>query len=225
MTNKGIFIAILILLFWITNLVYSLLYVEVDFLSPFLYLHVITQAYLYTGLFITAHDAMHGTVSKFKKLNFAIGWICTFLFAGLSYSKLICNHRKHHENPGSIDDPDYCTKSQNFFYWFFSFFSKYVTIGQIIFMALIFNLMKLFTSELSIWFFFVLPVILSSFQLFFFGTYLPHKLPHEQNMKPHNARTQKKNNIIAMITCYFFGYHYEHHEFPYLPWWKLYSVK
>jgi beta-carotene ketolase (CrtW type) len=28
-----------------------------------------------------------------------------------------------------------------------------------------------------------------------------------------------------MLSCYFFGYHYEHHESPQTPWWKLYQIK
>jgi beta-carotene ketolase (CrtW type) len=28
-----------------------------------------------------------------------------------------------------------------------------------------------------------------------------------------------------MMSCWFFGYHWEHHEHPRLPWWQLYSTK
>jgi beta-carotene ketolase (CrtW type) len=31
--------------------------------------------------------------------------------------------------------------------------------------------------------------------------------------------------VWAFISCYFFGYHYEHHDQPYLPWWKLAAAK
>ncbi|RZL43682.1 MAG: fatty acid desaturase, partial [Pedobacter sp.] len=27
------------------------------------------------------------------------------------------------------------------------------------------------------------------------------------------------------ITCYFFGYHLEHHQKPATPWWQLYKSK
>jgi beta-carotene/zeaxanthin 4-ketolase len=33
------------------------------------------------------------------------------------------------------------------------------------------------------------------------------------------------NHYVAFFTCYFFGYHHEHHAFPYLPWWKLAEAK
>lgn len=39
-----------------------------------------------------------------------------YTFAGLSYSKLIKNHFKHHKNPGEESDPDFYTKSQNFLF-------------------------------------------------------------------------------------------------------------
>ena len=31
--------------------------------------------------------------------------------------------------------------------------------------------------------------------------------------------------MLAMVSCYFFGYHFEHHDSPGTPWWKLYAVK
>ena len=95
----GILIALIIISIWASHLFFSLLYVNVDFTNAVFYLHILLQGYLYTGLFITAHDAMHGTVSKNKIINNVFGWISTLLFAGLSYSKLIKNHFKHHKNP------------------------------------------------------------------------------------------------------------------------------
>jgi beta-carotene ketolase (CrtW type) len=34
-----------------------------------------------------------------------------------------------------------------------------------------------------------------------------------------------KNHLVGFFSCYFFGYHYEHHEFPGTPWWKLWRMK
>lgn len=39
------------------------LFLPVDPSGIWLWIHLVVQAYLFTGLFITAHDAMHGTVS------------------------------------------------------------------------------------------------------------------------------------------------------------------
>jgi len=221
----GIIIALVIIIFWASHLFYSLNYLQVDFANPVFYLHILLQGYLYTGLFITAHDAMHGTISKNKIMNKSFGSISTLLFAGLSYNKLIKNHFKHHKNPGEADDPDFYTKSQNFFIWWGTFLWRYTTITQLIIMAVVFNVLKIWFDEISIIVFWVVPAFLGTFQLFFFGTYLPHKYPHTESMQPHKARTQKRNHLWAMLSCYFFGYHYEHHESPGTPWWKLYKMK
>uniref|UniRef100_A0A7V3E5U6 Fatty acid desaturase n=1 Tax=Ignavibacterium album TaxID=591197 RepID=A0A7V3E5U6_9BACT len=221
----GVIIGCLIILLWFFHLYYILNYVPVNFTSPVFYLHILIQAYLYTGLFITGHDAMHRTVSKNRFVNDWIGRIATFLFAGMSYKRLIKNHFMHHKFPGEGKDPDFNTHTQNFFLWWLIFLYRYTTLVQLIIMAITFNLLKIRFKEISVWMFWVIPAFLGTFQLFYFGTYLPHKKPHTEEMQPHNARTLRKNHLIAMLTCYFFGYHHEHHESPGTPWWKLYQLK
>lgn len=221
----GLIFAISIILIWFFHLAFMFEYLYLDFNSVYVYLHILLQGYLYTGLFITAHDAMHGSVSKSRMINKIIGRLSAFLFAALSYKKLADNHKLHHQYPGTEKDPDFNVHSQNFFLWWLSFIFRYATIIQIIIMGIIFNLLKIRYDELNIWFYLVLPSFLGSLQLFYFGTYRPHKKPHQENMKPHNARSQRKNHFWAMISCYFFGYHYEHHELPHVPWWKLFKVK
>lgn len=223
----GILIAIAIMALWLGHLVFILMNVEVAWNNPWMYLHLLLQAYLYTGLFITGHDAMHRLVSKNKNVNNAIGYAAVFMFAGMSYKKLITNHWDHHKYPGTEGDPDFYTKSQNFWAWWFMFMVRYTTIWQLLAMAVIFNILNrllgLETSSLLIlW---ILPAFLSTFQLFFFGTFLPHRRPHTFEMGKHRARTLKKNHLWAMISCYFFGYHYEHHASPGTPWWQLYKIK
>lgn len=222
----GIIIATLIISSWIGHLFYCLSVLKVDFTSPVFYLHVLIQTFLFTGLFITAHDSMHGTVAPGNKsTNKFFGLISSFLFAGFSYNRLRKNHFEHHDHPGTEHDPDFNVRSQNFFVWWFGFLLKYSTIWQVLIMAIIFNLFKIRFDEISIVFFWVVPAALSSLQLFYFGTYLPHKHPHTDEMNPHKARSQKKNHILAFLSCYFFGYHYEHHDSPATPWWKLHEVR
>lgn len=221
----GILIACAIILLWFSHLIYILNFIDIDLTNPFFYLHIFIQAYLYTGLFITGHDAMHGTVSSNKKVNKLIGITSTFLFAGLSYNRLIKNHFQHHKHPGEESDPDFYTRSQNFLVWWFWFMVRYTTLTQLLIMAAAFNILKIWFNDATLIFFWVLPAFLGTLQLFYFGTYLPHKYPHTENMIPHNARTQKKNHLWAMLSCYFFGYHHEHHESPKTPWWQLYKMK
>jgi len=192
-----------------------------------MYAHMFIQAYLYTGLFITGHDAMHGLVSKNKVVNKIIGYVSVFMFAGMSYRRLIRNHWEHHKYPGSEKDPDFYTGSQNFWIWWFVFMLRYTTIWQIISMALIFNFLSRIidlqvSALLILW---IIPAFLSTIQLFYFGTYIPHRKPHTGEMGKYRARTLKRNHLWAMISCYFFGYHYEHHKSPGTPWWSLYKIK
>lgn len=221
----GIIISISIIILWIANLIYSLTFVEFSFTSFRFYFHFIIQIFLFTGLFITGHDAMHNSISKNRNINKLIGYLSTFLFAGLSFKKLVDNHKKHHAYAGTVNDPDYSSKYQNPLLWFIIFFSRYISIQQILIMAILFNILKYFYNESSVFMFWVIPALLSTFQLFYFGTYIPHRLPHTENMNPYNSRTLKKNHFIAFITCYFFGYHYEHHYNQNVPWWKLYKIK
>ncbi len=220
----GLSIAMIILCAWGIHEIYILEFVAIDYHSVLLYIHILVQAYLYTGLFITAHDAIHGTVVKGKKGNIIIGTIASFLFAGLSYSRLQKKHREHHIHPTDHNDPDYVA-TQNFFLWFCVFMYRYTTILQLVIMACIFNILTLRYSDERILLLWVMPALLGAMQLFYFGTYRPHKKPHTSAMEPHNARTLRKNHIWAMLTCYFFGYHYEHHASPQTPWWKLYALK
>lgn len=220
----GISIAITIIFLWGIHLFYSLMYIQIDFADPLLYFHILLQGYLYTGLFITGHDAMHRIICKNKILNNFIGWLSAWLFAGLSYKRLIKNHIDHHRYPGSNKDPDF-SQSQNFFIWYGTFMWRYATILQIVYMAVMFNILKIWFAEFNIILFWIIPAFLGSLQLFFFGTYLPHKRPHKKNMEPHKARTLSKNHIWAMLSCYFFGYHFEHHDSPSIPWWKLHKTK
>lgn len=221
----GMLIALMIILLWLGHLVYAFLNVKPDLLSVSFYLHVLIQAYLYTGLFITAHDAMHGTVSRYRGVNHAVGIISLLLFAGMNYNKIVKSHYLHHKYPGKAEDPDFTAGSQNFFAWWFKFMRSYVTIMQLIIMAAVFNLLNLWISQPKLFAYWIIPAFLSTLQLFYFGTYIPHMLPHTEDMKPHNSRTQFKNHLLAMLSCYFFGYHREHHDSPGTPWWKLYQLK
>mgnify|MGYP001765772779 FL=1 len=221
----GVFIALLVIISWASHLAYMLLLQPVNLLDVWFWVHMLIQTWLFTGLFITAHDSMHGTISANRKLNNVIGFSATLLFAGMWYPMLIKKHKMHHVNPGTALDPDYYTGKQNFFIWWFSFMKSYVTIWQILIMAGLFNLGLLFFSEIQLIVLWIIPSILATFQLFYFGTYLPHRLPHTTEMGIYKSRTLKKNHLWAMLSCYFFGYHYEHHASPQTPWWKLYQTK
>ena len=222
-SNKGIWYALMIHILWWSCLTYGMS-ITFDWSSPLIYLIVLVQTHLYTGLFITAHDAMHGTVSSNKQINGAIGAFSAILFSFNFYTKLNRKHHEHHRFVATDKDPDYHRGNGSFWPWYLSFVRQYVSIWQILLMAVTYNILKLWLPNENLIFIWMLPAILSTFQLFYFGTYLPHKGEHSQaNMQ--KSRSQKLNHLWAFMSCYFFGYHYEHHISPNTPWWKLYKRK
>ncbi len=220
-SHKGVLIALVVLLLWSSCLAIGLNY-TIDFSSPFTYLLVLLQTHLYTGIFITSHDAMHGSVSWNKKINHGIGRLCATIFMFNRYKVLFPKHHEHHKFVGTEDDPDF--HEGNFFAWYFSFLKEYVTWQQILLAAISFNLLKLAFPTPNLLLFWILPSLLSTMQLFYFGTYRPHMGEHEADNQ-HKSHSAPKNHWKAFLTCYFFGYHYEHHAFPFTPWWKLHKVK
>jgi beta-carotene ketolase (CrtW type) len=219
--NQGVIIALTIILSWALCL-WVLLHLEVNCYSPFIYLAVLVQTHLYTGLFITAHDAMHGVVSRHRKLNKAIGVVAAGLFAFNSYNRLFPRHHEHHRFVATDRDPDY--HGGNFLAWYYRFLKQYITWQQILLMALAYNLFKLAFPVENVVLFWIIPSVLATFQLFYFGTFLPHRGEHAADNR-HKSSTQAKNHLWAFLSCYFFGYHYEHHEKPAVPWWQLYKEK
>ncbi len=217
---KGLIIASCIILSWLFSLL-VLLHVEVNYANPFIYIGILIQTHLYTGLFITAHDAMHGVVSSHKSTNHFVGWLAAILFSFNFYWRLFPNHHNHHKFVATDEDPDYHASSR-FVPWYFSFIFTYLNIWQFLLMAVTFNLLKLFFPVSNLILFWMLPAILSTLQLFYFGTYQPHK-----GIQPnkHKSGTLPSNHTWAFISCYFFGYHYEHHEAPNTPWWRLWKAK
>ena len=212
--------AFLIIFLWLTSII-LLMSLEFSFSNPFIYLFTLIQMHLYTGLFITAHDAMHGTVAPRNKfLNNAIGQVCTAFYALFPFYKLNEKHHQHHQFVHTIQDPDY--HHGNFFTWYFSFIKQYITWWQIVGMAIIYNVLKIWIPEQNLLMFWVIPSLLSTLQLFYFGTYLPHRGEHQNK---HQSKSQSENHIWAFFSCYFFGYHYEHHDSPGTPWWKLWQQK
>lgn len=221
-SNKGIYIAVLVIVCWAAFISFAFSY-HTYILNPWNILFILVLTHLYTGLFITAHDAMHNTVSSSHKINDFIGTICVILYASFSYKKLKSKHHNHHRFVTSDHDPDY--HESNFIVWFLKFMKNYMVLKQFIILAVLYNVLHLLgIPKVNLVFFWIIPPILSSLQLFYFGTYLPHKNPEEIH-NPYKSRTQNINFFLGFISCYFFGYHYEHHAKPYVPWWRLWKEK
>ncbi len=176
----GVFIALFIIISWLSHSAYMLMMLEWTPLSMWMWLHVALQTYLSVGLFITAHDAMHGTVSLNKRINNSLGWIACFLFAGMNYKRLITNHMAHHTFPGTEKDPDYDI-SQNYVIWFLRFMIRYTTISQLIVMgALLSGYSGLFLLFLALCNYSLLALI--------FRIALPIRMRWNRIMREHSKR-------------------------------------
>lgn len=221
--QRGVLIGLLIIVLWFSLLIVLLSWQPVDYTHPLTWVGVLLMTHLYTGLFITAHDSMHRVVSRNRRANEWIGRICTILFAYNFYGNLFTKHHEHHRFAGTDKDPDY-HHSGNFWIWYYSFARQYINLWQILLMAITYNVLKLWIPSENLVLFWMVPSVLSTFQLFYFGTFLPHRGEHAPE-NVHRSRSQRLHHLRAFLTCYFFGYHYEHHDSPATPWWLLWKVK
>lgn len=186
---------------------------------------IVVQAWLSAGLFIVAHDCMHGSFAPGRpRLNRAIGSLCTALYACFAYRGLETNHFRHHRHPGSADDPDFDARNpRGFVRWYLRFFGGYYThaqLARITVVALIYTALGASLANIAL--FWAVPALLSSVQLFLFGTWLPH---HHRDMPfadHHNARSTRLGWLGSLVSCFHFGgFHHEHHLDPTTPWWAL----
>lgn len=182
-------------------------------------------AWLYVGLFIVAHDCMHGVIVPFRPaINRVIGQICLGLYAGFSFDALNRKHHLHHRHAGTADDPDFNdAPPYGFWRWYWKFFTEYFGVQQFVFLAAVFVIYAfVFDVPLAnIWLFWAIPAIVSSMQLFYYGTYEPHKPGLDAFTDRHRSRTSGRGELWSLLTCFHFGFHHEHHLWPSLPWWRL----
>ena len=224
-TNKGLCLAITIIGLWGLTLTLLLTRDAAHLNIALILVGMFCQTFLYTGLFITAHDAMHGSVClTHPRINNLIGSIAVRLYALFSYRKLLEKHWAHHRTPASDADPDFHDgQHTSFLAWYLRFMKAYLSWQQLIGMAIVFQVMEyvLRIPAINLILFWVTPALLSTLQLFYFGTYLPHRTPAGGYDNPHRAQSNAYSTFWSFITCYHFGYHWEHHEYPSVPWWNL----
>ena len=193
--------------------------------APAVALTILVQTWLSTGLFILAHDAMHGAlVPGSPRINRALGTLSLGLYAGLSYARLAPQHAAHHRRPGTADDPDFhAADPKRAGPWLLAFMRSYYTHGQIARIMLVATVYLLLgASLLNIVLFWAIPALLALGQLFWFGTYLPHRHEEEPFPDRHRARSTRLSSLVSLLTCFHFGgYHHEHHLSPSTPWWAL----
>lgn len=186
--------------------------------------------WLNVGLFIVAHDCMHGSLAPGRPaVNRWVGRVALALYAGFWFDRFLAKHHAHHRHAGTADDPDFAENHPTRFWpWYLNFFREYFGLRELAVLFAIFwtYLLVLGAPPVNMLLFWGVPSILSSLQLFAFGTYLPHR--HEGEAPGaarfedrHRARSNDYPGWLSLLTCFHFGYHHEHHRAPQLPWWKL----
>lgn len=224
-------VASIILFCWFFSLI-ELLRLDISNLSwVVIFSFVCIRAFFHTGIFIILHEAIHGVVVSSRQINDYIGRVACLLYAFLPYKAMAENHHLHHRYPATEEDPDFfCTNPRAYLSWYCSFMRKYQHGKQfwilfwgmtVIFWILIF----LQVSVANIFLFWVIPIVISSLQLFTFGIFLPHRESSRGYSDRHRANSINYPVFLSFLACYHFGYHWEHHEHPYLPWYRLPLVR
>jgi beta-carotene ketolase (CrtW type) len=186
---------------------------------------LVVRTFLNVGLFIVAHDAMHGSISRHRAINDGLGRLALLLFGGLPFLTMRTAHHQHHAVPARSADPDYC-HDERFVPWLWSFLRQYVT-GRLLwhnFAVVVFWWVVVDVPLVAVFGLWVLPSWLATVQLFAFGTYLPHRR-HDDTSNPHRARSMAAPAWVTFLCCYHFGYHHEHHTSPQTPWWGLPALR
>lgn len=206
---------------------------------------MLLRSFAQTGLFILAHDAMHGSLLPHRPhLNRWIGQGCLWAYGLLSFERCCRNHSYHHQFTGLVQDPDAPPlRCQSMLgrhsgtavsalvaaAWYCKFLKGYCSFSQISALLvgwlaiseLLYQLAAIGPwKTLAV---LVVPLVLSSWQLFIFGTYLPHRGLLDSAQAGSTLTTQSSHLPpgLAFLTCYYFGYHREHHRNPQLPWYRL----
>jgi beta-carotene ketolase (CrtW type) len=193
---------------------------------------VLLRAQLQTGLFIVAHDAMHGLLVPGRtRWNNTMGALALLLYAGLPFSACLRQHQRHHRAPGSAQDPDFPNDLQaGALDWYRQFLARYLSQTQMLLLLASWALALAITTAVAevplavaswrVLLFVTLPLLLSSLQLFVFGTFLPHRCQRRPEERAHPISLNLPP-WLSLLACFHFGYHREHHDNPGLSWFEL----
>lgn len=193
---------------------------------------VLLRTQLQTGLFIVAHDAMHGLLwPERPRWNDSLGALALALYAGLPFAVCRRQHQRHHRQPASAADPDFPSDQRaGPVRWYGQFMARYLSAAQMLRLVAAWIGLLMITSAClhrsalvaagSLLLFATLPLLLSSLQLFLFGTYLPHRVQRLPERVP-DPLSLDLPPWLSLLACYHFGYHREHHDNPGLRWFEL----
>ena len=225
-TRIGLALATLIVGAWLMLHITAVFLLPLDgitvFAAPLL---IAVICWLNVGLFIVAHDAMHGSLAPgHPGVNRFWGRLTLLLYAGFWMDRLQPKHFDHHKHVGTARDPDFSEAHPDRFWpWYLQFFRTYFGWRElaVLFAVTWTYILVLGAAVANVLLFWALPAILSSLQLFTFGTYLPHRHEAADFSDHHRSRSNDYGWLASLLTCFHFGYHREHHVSPGTPWWAL----
>lgn len=250
----GILLAACIFAVWLGVHLWAMFVLTIDarnvWTVPFIFA---LQCWLSVGMFIVAHDGMHGSLSpKLRELGQVVGAVMLFLYAGFGWRKMRDAHFQHHKHTGTARDPDYnADNPHDFWPWYTLFLKRYFGWMSMVWVWSVvltyYFILRVPPQNIALLYGF--PAIASSLQLFYFGTYRPHRIERENAAgknkdtfadadfsserlagahstdahfaDAHRSRTNDYGVIASLFTCFHFGYHHEHHLSPGVPWWGL----
>ncbi|MBS2021730.1 MAG: fatty acid desaturase [Deltaproteobacteria bacterium] len=182
------------------------------------------MVFAFTGLFILAHEAIHGTLVPGRpRLGHALGRLAAFAYAFMDYGRLRARHAQHHAAPQSPDDPD-AHASGRFLPHLFAFALRYLRWWQVALLVLVGNRVGQAGHTFAMLFAYVLPVVCSTLVVFSLGIFLVH---HPRLAQRGLADARHRTVAIdpgllpSLLSILFFNYHWLHHEHPHLTWLSL----
>ena len=174
--------------------------------------HIMVLIWRYVGLFIISHDLHHNkNPSMYESF---LGRLSLLFYGGFLLEDFSKNHEKHHKFPGkSGKDPDFY--DGNVLLWYLKFMIEYINIKQVIIQLLFYNLLSFMNvDDEQMILFWLLPSVLASIQLFFYGTFLVHE-------KDGIIKNSNLPEWLVTFTSYNFGNHINHHKNPFISWFNL----
>lgn len=229
-TVIGLLLALFVAGSWLGLHFYGMFVFELSWSSlPLALAMAAVQVWLSVGVFIVCHDAMHGSLAPGRpRLNATIGAVLLALYAGFGWRKMRDAHFTHHKLAGHAGDPDFDEHNpQSFPRWYATFFKRYFGWQSLLYVHTVVGIYWLVIGVpmVQIVLLYGAPALSSSLQLFYFGTFRPHRHlddGHEEEFADrHNTRSDSFGTLASLATCFHFGYHLEHHRRPDVPWWAL----
>jgi beta-carotene/zeaxanthin 4-ketolase len=186
------------------------------------------NACAFTGLFILAHEAIHGTLLPgFPRLGHALGRLFATVYALVDYDLLRENHWKHHGHVATEGDPDYDGDGLLVLHAA-RFMRRYLRWYAIPCLATAGHLLGQAGYTAAMLGAYVVPVLLSTLVVFTVGIHLVH---HPELLRTRAPGDPQRSVCIDLgrfgsaVLILNFNVHWHHHAHPRLSWWELGSMR